>query len=233
LLNDDTEVEPGWADAAMAHFADPTIAAVAPLVLWGPPDRSRVDFPPRIDSAGDRYYLGGIAGKCRHGQLLAEDSSHSRSVFGASASSAFYRRDVVLRTGAFPESFGAYFEDVDLAFRLHRRGYRVIHEPASRVWHCVSASHGRSNWRLLAQQSRNEERVFWRNLPLRAVPLHLLVLAAKAWRRFRQGGLLPFLWGRLSVLGEWLDLLCHRRHWQRVGVCHDPAAWGVESSFWG
>ena len=33
LLNDDTEVEAGWADAALVHFADPTVAAVAPLVL--------------------------------------------------------------------------------------------------------------------------------------------------------------------------------------------------------
>lgn len=33
LLNDDTEVSPGWADAALAHFADASIGAVAPLVL--------------------------------------------------------------------------------------------------------------------------------------------------------------------------------------------------------
>src|SRR5213592_1120875 len=33
MLNDDTEVQPGWADAALARFSDPTIGAVAPLVL--------------------------------------------------------------------------------------------------------------------------------------------------------------------------------------------------------
>ena len=230
LLNDDTEVEAGWADAAMAHFADPSVAAVAPLVLCGSP---RENDPPRIDSAGDRYYLGGITGKRGHGRPLDAEHLRPGPVFGASASSAFYRRDVLLSVGAFPESFGAYFEDVDLAFRLHRAGHRLLCEPASRVWHHGSASHGTSSWRLLAQQSRNEERVFWRNLPLRAVPLHLAVLAAKAWRRLRQGGLLPFLWGRLSVVSEWLDLLRHRRELRRLGVCHDPAAWGVESSFWG
>src|SRR5829696_144046 len=32
LLNDDTQVTRGWADAALACFADPTVAAVAPLV---------------------------------------------------------------------------------------------------------------------------------------------------------------------------------------------------------
>jgi GT2 family glycosyltransferase len=29
LLNDDTEVSAGWADAALAHFADPRIAAAS------------------------------------------------------------------------------------------------------------------------------------------------------------------------------------------------------------
>src|SRR5689334_8391674 len=32
MLNDDTEVQAGWADAALARFDDPTIGAIAPLV---------------------------------------------------------------------------------------------------------------------------------------------------------------------------------------------------------
>src|SRR5207244_3933330 len=111
----------------------------------------------------------------------------------------------------FPESFGAYFEDVDLAFRLHGAGYEVVYEPASCLFHHISASYGRPRRRLLAQQSRNEERVFWRNLPtralLRALPSHFAVLAGKAWRRWREGNLLPFLSGRLQVLAEAGDIL--------------------------
>ena len=116
LLNDDTEVSAGWAEAALARFADPAVAAVAPLVLRGPPGQGG---PPRIDSAGDRYFAGGVAGKRGHGEPLGPDYLRPGPVFGASASSAFYRRDVLLAVGGFPETFGAYFEDVDLAFRLH------------------------------------------------------------------------------------------------------------------
>src|SRR5205823_3453670 len=127
------------------------------------------------------YYLGGVAGKRGHGEPLGPAYLRACRVFGASGSSAFYRRDVLLRVGAFPETFGAYFEDVDLSFRLHRAGYQVCFEPAARVLHRVSASYGRPRRRLLEQQSRNEELVFWRNLPAaaltRAVPLHLAVLA--------------------------------------------------------
>lgn len=233
LLNDDTEVTAGWAEAALAPFADPSVAAVAPLVLQGSPDQPT---PPRIDSAGDRYFVGGVAGKRGHGQPLAPEYLDPGPVFGASAAAAFYRRDALLAVGGFPEEFGAYFEDVDLAFRLHRAGLRIHYEPASRVWHRVSASYGPPRRHLLAQQSRNEERVFWRNLParllLRALPLHLAVLAGKAWRRWREGQLLPFLAGRLAVLAEAADLMRQRREVALLGPAHHIEGWCLDHAFW-
>lgn len=230
LLNDDTEVTAGWAEAPLALFTDPAVAAVAPLVL-------NARKPDEIDSAGDRYYVGGIAGKRGHGTVLAGFPLRRCRVFGASASSAFFRREVVLRLGAFPESFGAYFEDVDLAFRLNRAGYQVIFEPASRVLHRGAASHGRRRRRLLEQQSCNEERVFWRNLPanvlLRALPRHGLVLVAKAVRRLQEGTLAPFLCGRLRLLGELPHLLRHRQRLRQLDSRGSPSAWPLDWQFWG
>ena len=190
LLNDDTEVTAGWAELALAHFSNAEIAAVAPLVLhWPAGDR--------IDSAGDSYHLAGFASKRGQGQTVERAPSGARWVFGASGSSAFYRREAVLRVGAFPDHFSAYFEDVDLAFRLNRAGYRAIFEPASRILHHVSASYGAPRRSLLEQQSCNEERVYWRNLPTTSLPvslpLHALALAAKAYLRWREGSLAPFV----------------------------------------
>jgi GT2 family glycosyltransferase len=233
LLNDDTEVAAGWAEAALARLEEgEDVAAVAPLVLlWGDDPES-----PRIDSAGDRYYAGGIAGKRGHGRALAAVYLRRCAVFGASASSAFYRREAVLRVGGFPEDFGAYFEDVDLAFRLQRAGYRALFEPASRVLHHGGASYRRPP-ALLEQQSRNEERVFWRNVPgkalWRALPLHLAVLAAKAWRRWREGNLLPFVRGRLRVLAEAPAIWRHRRRLRRLGPEMPLRSWCVEARWWG
>jgi GT2 family glycosyltransferase len=208
LLNDDTEVCAGWADAALPWFNDPHIAALAPLVLMWPDGII-------IDSAGDSYDRGGVARKRGHGQPLSNEYLHSRPVFGASASSAFYRRSALLEVGCFPESFGAYFEDVDLAFRLNRVGYRAMFEPRSRVLHRVSASYGAPRRSLLEQQSRNEERVYWRNLTagqlVFSLPRHMMVLAGKAWRRWCEGNLSPFLRGRLHVLREVAQILRHRR----------------------
>ncbi len=126
-------------------------------------------------------------------------------VWGASAAAAFYRRDTVIRAGGFPEQFRAYFEDVDLSFRLRRLGFEIVYDPASVVWHRVSSSYGRKpSRRVLEQQSCNEERVFWRNVRgmarARWLPRHAAVLMAKALKRFQEGTLMPWLLGRVRAL---------------------------------
>jgi GT2 family glycosyltransferase len=147
-------------------------------------------------------------------------------VFGASASSAFYRRELLLRVGAFPEAFGGYFEDVDVAFRLRRAGSVIVYEPGSRVYHRGGSSYGRPNRRLVEQQSCNEERVFWRNLPgptlARFFPRHLAVLAGKAVRRWHEGMFLPWVCGRLRA---WSEVPACRRHERQLGWLSPAAPW--------
>ena len=227
LLNDDAEVTEGWADAALAWFADSRVAAVAPLVLQNDPARRARGLPPLIDTAGDEYDYGGFAVKRGHGCVLAsggrkpphgferergeekkQGAYAPRSpqyVWGASACAAFYRREALLAAGGFPEHFGAYFEDVDLSFRLRRLGFEIVYDPAAVVWHRVSGSYGRvPSRRTLERQSCNEERVFWRNVRgrrlVKCLPRHAAVLAGKALRRWQEGTLLPWLLGRLRAV---------------------------------
>ena len=211
VLNDDTEVSAGWAEAALARFDDPNVAAVTPLVLLGPPG---AHTPERVDSAGDVYLPGGVARKRGHGRPLAPRHLVPGPIFGASGAGSFYRREALLAAGGFPEEFVAYFDDVDLSFRLRRAGGTIFYEPASRIHHCVSSSYGPPRADLLALQSRNEELVFWRNLStaalLGSLPLHLAVLAGKALRRWREGQLAPFVRGRLAALALLPDVFEQR-----------------------
>src|SRR5262249_12724865 len=81
--------------------------------------------------------------------------------------------------------------------------------------HHVSASHGPPRGELLAMQSRNEELVFWRNLPAwqlaLAMPGHAAVLAGKALLRLREGQLGPWLSGRLAAWRQLPDVVRRRR----------------------
>jgi GT2 family glycosyltransferase len=200
LLNDDTEVAPGWADFALKHFADPAVGSVAPLVLV-------MDQPDRIDSAGIEYHLCGWARNRHYGQAVRAEHLQAGEVFGASGSSGLYRRSALGRAGGLSPEYGAYFEDVDLAFRLRWAGYRCVYEPASRVWHKGSATYGRQPERLVRLLSRNEELVFWINLPVSRLALGLLphvgFLAVRLLRRTLAGQFLPYLAGKAAMLRLW------------------------------
>jgi GT2 family glycosyltransferase len=201
VLNDDTEVLPGWTEAPIKRLAtDPGIASVAPLVLRWPDGVI-------IDSAGDEYDPGGFAYSRGRGRPIGGLFLQPREVFGASGCGAFFRRDSLLKIGGFPGRFKAYFDDVAVGIRLRQIGYRCWYEPSSRILHHGSASHGKCPNRQLAEQlACNEERVFCQNFAadrkVKNVIRHGAVLTAKAWRRWADGTLAPFLAGRLRAWSE-------------------------------
>lgn len=204
VLNDDTEVQPGWYEAPLQRFQnDPQLGSVAPLVLqWSNP---RI-----IDSAGDCYDPGGFAYSRGRGKRLSERWLNPEQVFSASGSAAFYRRDALLQVGGFPEEFVAYFDDLEVGFKLREAGYACWYEPTSRVLHHGSASHGKRPSRRLAEQlACNEERLFCRHLSRdrrwKQLTRHVAVLSGKALRRIADGNLLPFCMGRVRAWSEVLQ----------------------------
>ena len=116
--------------------------------------------------------------------------------------------------------FDAYLDDVDLAFRLRWAGYRSICEPAARVFHCGHGTYGADSDRVVRLVARNEELVFWMNMPLPALVLSLapylgfqmVRLRRKAWA----GRLEAHLRGKLEALAHWRQIGRRRRE---LGRC--------------
>jgi GT2 family glycosyltransferase len=209
LLNNDTEVTPGWLDAGLAPFVDPTVGAVAPLVLV------RSD-PARVDSAGDSCTLAGRPLKRGHGQPATDWCQRgTEEVLSASGSSAFYRREALRRVGGFDPIYGSYYEDVDLGFRLRWAGYRCVFQPRSTILHEISATYDHRLPGLQRRLARNSELLFWNNFPAATLAVafvpHLgLLLAQAAWRLVRLR-FLPFYLGKLDALRAVPEILQRRR----------------------
>ncbi len=209
LLNNDTEVQPRWVEAGLEPFLDPAVGSVAPLVLV------RSD-PRRVDSAGDQYVLVGWPSKRGHGEPAAKWANQAPGqVFGASGSSAIYRAEALRAVGGFDASFGSYYEDVDLAFRLRWAGYGCIFAPGCRILHDVSASYDHRRPELQRRMSRNAEILFWTDLPLAwllvAILPHLAFTLAQAGWRLARGRLTPFLMGKLDAIRAFPGLRARRR----------------------
>src|SRR5262249_4768052 len=111
LLNVDTQVYPDWLSSLVAKLdeAPPDVAAINSQML-------RMDYPERIDDAGDELSWYGAATKRGHGQL-ARQYDAEQEIFSPCAGATLYRRDFLIRVGGFDTDFFAYLEDVDLGLR--------------------------------------------------------------------------------------------------------------------
>src|SRR5262245_33098849 len=134
FLNDDCIVAPRWLDWLVSTAdANPQAGAVGSLLLF--PDG-------RIQEAGAIIWADGWVMPV--GRFLPGDSLEwhfVRPVDYASACSLLVTRRAWDQVGGFDRDYHpAYFEDVDLCLALREKGYQVLLEPRSRVWHHESAS---------------------------------------------------------------------------------------------
>jgi GT2 family glycosyltransferase len=128
FLNNDARVAADWL-APLLHMLEeqPDAAAVGSLVLaWDGKtvDSGRSGLTPLV--RGIQLDFGIPAGDAPH--------ESSEQLF-ANGAAMLVRRDVFLQVGGFDERFFAYYEDVDFGWRLWLLGWRVLLEPASRVFH--------------------------------------------------------------------------------------------------
>ncbi|MGI8978967.1 MAG: glycosyltransferase [Pirellulaceae bacterium] len=195
VLASGTEVRDGWTHAALRHFADPRIAAVAPLVL-------RNAAPGRMETMGVSYSLGGGRISVGHNLAIPDHHAFLDDVLGPSLVAGFFSKDVLLALGGFCRDVGDELADVDLALSLRDLGCRSVLEPKCQVAY-APLDGGRSLQRAVTR-GWGAETLFWRHwvregraASLLAHPVSTLVDA------LRHEGIVA---GGLKLLGRALGL---------------------------
>ena len=128
VLNQDTEVERGWLNGleqALISGADVGIAGSKAFYADGAIQHAGATLDPQV---GGRHFGHGEADRGQHDALRDVD-------FVSGVSLAMTRRALTVTNG-FDEGFAvAYFEDVDLCYRVRAAGMRVLYTPESRLIH--------------------------------------------------------------------------------------------------
>ncbi len=146
LLNNDTRVEPDWLSELVAAADRHRASVVASRMLdW---DGARIDF------VGGTTSFEGHSWQIDHGKP-AHESSDERELLFACGGSMLASRSAFLDAGGFDEDFFAYFEDVDLGWRLSLLGHRIVLAPKAVTYHRL---HGTSGSLAIAQRLRLYER---------------------------------------------------------------------------
>jgi hypothetical protein len=166
-----------WTAQATAHFSDPEIAAVSPVVLGF--NRQTVL------AAGVSWSRGGARSVIKDQRIISPGSGRIRAkVLGPTLTAAYYRRDVLLALGGFDATVGDELADVDLALAIESLGRLQICEPSSRL---VRVNDPKTAPASSLASGRAAERVFWRYAarrgPISSLGLHPCAVAADAIRR--------------------------------------------------
>jgi len=87
-------------------------------------------------------------------------------VFSACGCASIYRKKLLDEIGFFDEDFFLIHEEVDLCFRAHLAGWKVLYVPESKVYHKVRSSIGKMSDKDVYYSVRNVELVKIKNVPL-------------------------------------------------------------------
>ncbi len=158
-LNNDTLPQPGWLEALVTAAQNHPEVGMFAGVLWQERDL------PVVDAAGLEVNRLGVAWNTGLGQAAGTLPAVPFEVFGPCGGAALYRRALLDDVGLFDESYFAYLEDVELAWRARWAGWCCLAVPGAVAWHAHSATGGRVPARKLWLLGRNRLWTLARHYP--------------------------------------------------------------------
>lgn len=177
LLNNDMKPEKGFLEPMLEHFDDPEVFAVSAKLL-------RFDGSPDFANLNRLVVSGGFISVVyeRDEERLKLVANPEVQFHAPGGGSAFDRKKFLALGGFDPIFSPAYFEDVDLSLRALQKGWRMVYEPRSVIWH------------LGAQTGRVKARWFFELLPFRNFWLYNFLNAPNfSWVGWQVGNLLRLL----------------------------------------
>jgi len=186
FLNSDMRVEPHWLTGLLEGMAggQEVICSSSKILNW---DGHLMDFGGILLS-----FLGhGRADGYRNPDLTAYDDVDY--ILAPCGGAMLIDREIFLDVGGFDEDYFAYFEDIDLGWRLWVLGYKVAFAPASICYH---VHYGSSSKQMPARihylYERNALYTIIKNYEQRylerVLPLALLMQFKRAYLYGRMGG---------------------------------------------
>jgi GT2 family glycosyltransferase len=189
------EVRPGWADAALRHFRNPEVAAVAPVLLHHNDHET-------VISAGMGYRAEGVVWRVGRGQTPDEVGEDRDEFYGPDALAGFYRRSAVEAVGGFSPLPVDTLATIELALSLRQAGYRCVVEPNCQAKVRSTAARDKVGFR----HGWHSERLFWR--------------WASGHGRFRSAAAHAALVAGECVIGLWRPFMLLQLAGRAVGVIH-------------
>lgn len=184
-----------------------------------------------LDSTGEHLTSWGLPYPRGRGESDTGQYDDQTDIFAASGAASLYRVAALKQVGLLDEDFFAYYEDVDLSFRMQLAGWKVGYAPEARVHHKIGMTSGRMKGFTTLQTLKNEPLLIWKNLPARYLlhvwPRFYLAYALFFGRALSRGQAWPALKG--VGMAKWLMIkkIPERRRIQKTRSVSDEYIWSL------
>ncbi|HUS86228.1 MAG TPA: glycosyltransferase family 2 protein [Bacteroidales bacterium] len=166
LLNTDIEVTENWIDPVISYMDNnPEVAACQPKIL-SYSDRGSFEYAGAAGGFIDKYGFPFCRGRL-HSVVEKDKGQYDdiRDIFWASGACMFIRSSVWHETGGLDPDFFVHMEEIDLCWRIHKRGYRISYIPDSVIYHVGGGTLPYESPAKLFYNFRNNLFVLHKNLP--------------------------------------------------------------------
>ena len=167
LLNNDTEVTPGWLEPLLDELgSDERIAACQPKIL-DMTNRKAFEYAGAAGGFMDRLGYPFLRGRIF--DTVEEDTGQYQSpvdLFWTSGVAMAIRRDVLDEAGMLDEDFVLHMEEIDLCWRLHLLGYRMRVRTDAVIYHYGGGTLGREQASKMYYNHRNSVFMLLKNYSL-------------------------------------------------------------------
>jgi GT2 family glycosyltransferase len=161
LLHDDSAADPG----ALDHLLD--AARRSPSVGVAGPKLTTWDDPSRLFQVGQQITrAGGRAGGPATGEPDQGQHDHRGDVLSVNTSGMLIRREVFDSLGGFDRKLGQFGDGLDLCWRAHLAGHRVVVVPRARMREAAASANGARSAGFSAAAARRRDRSHGRQVAL-------------------------------------------------------------------
>jgi GT2 family glycosyltransferase len=93
----------------------------------------------KYESQGLKYFASGKCLNISNDLKFSKSKTHhlqsTKLIWGGSGALIVYQKEIIKKIGNFDPDFFAYLEDVDVAFRLNKFGYKTLYTPQAISYH--------------------------------------------------------------------------------------------------
>lgn len=229
FLDNDTEVQEKWAEAAVSEFEKDERIGIIQCKLILSKEREKLDYVGEYIGQNGFLVQRARTAEIDHGQY-----DQKVEILAAKSAGMFIRKDVFEKIGGFDPDYFIYVEETDLGWRSWLAGYKAIFLPESVVYHefgtsTVILGKDKNNYNAKFHGCKNYILTLLKNLELKNIililPLHIFLWVGLGWFAFlTKGDYYAFWWIHKAIGWNIINIyrsLQKRKHIQSTRVVDD------------